>query len=350
MRRVGWMYPCRMISRLLGAEACLKAGADDKDGEGESCLEKRSLGRTGLTVSALGFGASPLGGVFGRVDEAEGIRAVHYAIDEGINLFDVSPYYGLTRAESVLGRALVGRRQQVILATKAGRITENHFDFSKAGIKRSVEESLRRLHTDYVDILQAHDIEFGAPSQVFGEAYEALQELKQEGKCRFIGMTAYPLSVLKAAISHCQLDVIISYGHFCLYNTLLVSDLAPLARQKGTGIINASPTGMGLLTPKELPEWHPAPAALAAACKRAVAECAADGVKAVDVALQYVYRQRSIPTTLVGMSKISHVRQNVEAVCRPLDGAVLQRVKEVLQPMRDAVWPSGTHQAEYERM
>src|SRR2546421_11501277 len=102
----------------------------------------RPLGRTGLEVSILGFGASPLGGVFGEIDESEAVRAVHAAIDLGVNLFDVSPYYGLTRAESVVGRALKQiPRHRFILATKVGRYGASDFDFSAGRTEQSVEES-----------------------------------------------------------------------------------------------------------------------------------------------------------------------------------------------------------------
>src|SRR3954447_9657004 len=145
-------------------------------------MRMRELGRTGLKVSAVSYGASPLGGVFGDVDEEAGIACVHRALDLGINLIDVSPYYGITRAETVLGRALRGgRRDRVILCTKAGRISDTEFDFSAAHVTRSLEDSLRRLGTDYVDVLQAHDIEFADDfEQVFTETAEALDRLKQQ--------------------------------------------------------------------------------------------------------------------------------------------------------------------------
>lgn len=115
-------------------------------------MEYRTLGKTGLKVSALGFGASPLGGVFGDIDEAEGIRAVHAAVDLGINFFDVSPYYGLTRAETVLGKALKEiPRDRYYVATKVGRYGADQFDFSARRVAASVDESLARLNVDYSD-------------------------------------------------------------------------------------------------------------------------------------------------------------------------------------------------------
>src|SRR4051812_27551035 len=106
-------------------------------------MQTRPLGETGLNVSMLGFGASPLGGVFGEVEDAEGVRAVHAAIDLGINLFDVAPYYGLTRAETALGNGLRGiPRDKFVLATKVGRYGPAEFDFTAERVLRSIDESL----------------------------------------------------------------------------------------------------------------------------------------------------------------------------------------------------------------
>src|SRR3954454_18480260 len=114
-------------------------------------MEYRQLGKTVLQVSVLGYGASPLGGVFRDVDEPEGLRTVHIALDLGINFIDVSPYYGLTRAETVLGKALRGiARDRYFLATKVGRYGEDRFDFSAARVTRSVDESLERLGVDHL--------------------------------------------------------------------------------------------------------------------------------------------------------------------------------------------------------
>src|SRR6516165_3228306 len=123
-------------------------------------MDYATLGRTGLRVSKLGFGASPLGDVFGPADEAETTRAVHCAIDLGINYSDVAPYYGRTLAETRLGIALKGRRDRAIVSSKCGRYDVAQFDFSASRIRRSIDESLRRLQTDYLDIFLAHDIEF----------------------------------------------------------------------------------------------------------------------------------------------------------------------------------------------
>src|SRR4051812_27890784 len=127
-------------------------------------MQYRQLGQTDMQVSCLSYGASPLGSVFRSVNEDTGIRTVNTALDRGINFIDVSPYYGLTKAETVLGKALQGvPRERYFLATKVGRYgsTMQDFDFSAARVTRSVDESLARLSVGHVDIIQCHDIEFG---------------------------------------------------------------------------------------------------------------------------------------------------------------------------------------------
>ena len=151
-------------------------------------IETRILGRTSLRVSVVSFGASPLGNVFRLTDPAEGVAAVHFAIDRGINFFDVSPYYGMTVAESRLGEALEGYRDRVVLATKCGRYGDDEFDFSAPTVITRFEDSLRRLRTDHVDLLQAHDVEFGDVNQIVNETIPALRKLQQQGKARYVGI------------------------------------------------------------------------------------------------------------------------------------------------------------------
>ncbi|CAN5796816.1 hypothetical protein BH24BAC1_BH24BAC1_37950 [soil metagenome] len=148
----------------------------------EQRMEYRRLGITDLDVSVLGFGSSPLGNVFEEADEGEGVRAVLLAIDHGINFFDVAPFYGYTLAEERLGRALEGKRQEVFLATKCGRY--EHFDFSYQRVLESIDESLARLKTDYVDLYQLHDIEFVDREQILHEAIPAALKVKESGKAR----------------------------------------------------------------------------------------------------------------------------------------------------------------------
>jgi L-galactose dehydrogenase len=306
-------------------------------------MELRELGRTGLKVSPLGFGGAPLGGMYGGLEESEAIASLHHAIDAGINLVDTSPYYGPLHSEVLLGKALQGGwRKRVLLATKVGRIDRAVFDFSAGFVVRSMEDSLQRLQTDYVDIFQAHDIEFADDlDRVFTESAEALYRLKKQGKCRFIGMTGLPVAVLRRAIETCDLDVVISYCHCTLLDTTLLTDLLDVAERRGVGIINASPLAMGLLTEAGPPEWHPADPEIKLAARKAATLCTERGADLSTLALVQVLREERLATTLVGMKRRSEVDRNLQAMNEKLDEALLADVLKILAPVKDRTWPSG---------
>jgi hypothetical protein len=175
-------------------------------------MRYRKLGRTDLEVSVLGFGASPLGDVFSVTNPVESNLAVHYAIERGMNLFDVSPYYGVTLAEQRLGVALAGVRHKVILATKCGRYGADDFDFSARKVVAGVCDSLVRLKTDYIDLLQVHDVEFGDVDQIVNETLPALRALQQQGKARYIGITGYSLQTLVSIAKSAPVDSILHWG------------------------------------------------------------------------------------------------------------------------------------------
>jgi L-galactose dehydrogenase len=304
-------------------------------------MERRRLGRTGAEVSVLAFGGSPLGGVFGRIDESEAAATVHAAIDAGINYFDVAPYYG--NAEEVLGRALGSRRDEVILATKAGRYPDG-FDFSRSRIIASVEESLRRLRTDHLDVLIAHDIEFGDLDRILDETYSALLELKQAGKCRWIGMSGYPLPALRRVMAAPHLDMLLAYCHLCLCDTSLAEGLAPHAAMAGVGLISASPLSMGLLTDEGPPAFHPASEELRAAARKAAAWCRARGVSLSRLALQFAVDEaarRGVTATLVGMADRRVLQSNLDALNGARYPESTEAVRSIFAAVAERTWATG---------
>jgi L-galactose dehydrogenase len=311
-------------------------------------MRTNTLGNTGLKVSALGFGGGPLGGFYGGFEEAESIRALHLAIDRGVNLVDTSPYYGGGKSEEILGKGLKGGwRDKVVLATKCGRIAKDQFNFTAKYIKESCETSLRLLQTDHVDILQAHDIEFEPNlDMVFTETFHALQDLKRQGKCRFIGMTGYPIRLLAQAIETCKLDVIISYCHATLLDDGMQTDLIPVAQKHGTGIINASAMCMGLLTMAGPQDWHPAPEAVKIACRKAADVCKKHGADLAQLAMQYPLMDNRIATTLVGMKTPAEVESNLVAEATPVNRELLDEVLAALAPVKNQRWDSGLFKAQ----
>jgi L-galactose dehydrogenase len=287
-------------------------------------MEYRQLGRTALTVSTVGFGASPLGDVFGLTDPDEAVSAVHFAIDQGINFFDVSPYYGLTLAETRLGKALQGRRERVVLATKCGRYGDELFDFSAARITRSIDESLTRLRTEYVDLLQAHDVEFGDARQIVEETIPAMRALQQAGKVRAIGISGYSLPVLISIAEQAQVDTILTYCHHNLLIAEIEETLLPVAERLGIGVINASALHMGLLTENAPPHWHPAPLAVRSAAKQVMELCREYGLNGSEVALRFCF---GFPL---------HMREDLR---------LMAEIRRVVAPVHNYVWPSGAGKA-----
>lgn len=301
----------------------------------------RALGKTGLDVSILGFGASPLGGSFGPIDEEEGIRSVHAALDLGVNVFDVSPYYGLTRAETVLGRALsTVNRDRFVLATKVGRYGSADFDFSADRIVRSCEASLRRLNVDIIDIFQCHDIEFVPLSRIVDEAIPAMRLLQEQGKARFVGVTGLPLNVYRSVLARTDLDVVLSYCHLTLFDTSLL-DLVPLLKEREVGVLNAAPFSMGLLTNRPAPEWHPAPADVRAECARSAAMWDQRGFDIAEIALQFSLSESRIAATFVGMATVADVQRNVSWSEKDPDPHLLAAARDSLSSIRNRTWQSG---------
>lgn len=304
-------------------------------------MEYRQLGETELRISVLGFGASPLGDVFRKTTPEERNGAVHLAVDRGINFFDVSPYYGITLAEERLGVALEGRREKVVLATKCGRYGGSEFDFSAAKITAEFENSLKRLRTDHVDLLQAHDVEFGHVSQIVEETLPAMRRLQEQGKARYIGITGYSLKNLMEIAGKAKVDSILSY---CRYNLLITDmdrELVPFAKKHGVGVINASPLHMGIVTERGAPEWHPAPQAVRDAGQQIVALCKARGVDASEVALKFCLDYAGAASTLVGLSSREHVERNLKAMELKVDAELLAEIAKVVAPVKDVTWASG---------
>ncbi|GAA0234864.1 aldo/keto reductase [Cryptosporangium japonicum] len=295
-------------------------------------------------MSALALGAAALGGEYGPIDPGVARATVRAALDEGITLIDTSPYYGRTTSESVLGEALRGvPRDSYRLATKVGRYDVDEFDFSAARVVRSVEESLRRLRTDHVEVIQCHDIEFGNLEQIVEETVPALRGLQEKGLVGAVGITGYPLAALVSVAGRVPVDTVLSYCHYTLQNSTLGERL-PFFAERGVEVLNASPLSMGLLTDAGPPDWHPAPAAVRAACAEAAAHCRARGSTIVELALRFAVRLPGVTSTIVGAADPESVRRNVRSAAGPLDEQLLSEVRAVLAGVHDVDWPVGLAQ------
>ena len=304
-------------------------------------MEYRKLGRTDLQVSILGFGTAPLGNVYGTTEPSGGKRAVHSAIVSGINFFDSSPYYGLTLSEERLGEALVGWRDKVVLATKCGRYRLDAFDFSAARVTASIDESLRRLRTDYIDLFQAHDVEFGDVDQIIHETLPAMRKIQEQGKARYIGITGYPLKTLVRIAEAVPVDTILSYSRYNLMITDMDDVLTPFAKEHGIGLINAAGLHMGILTQGGAPTWHPAPAAVHEAARKAVELCRKRGADIAEVAIRFCLDHPYVSSTLVGIAGEEQLKANLKLLQVQTDPALVEEIRSSLGPTFNYVWPSG---------
>ena len=307
-------------------------------------MDYRELGRTGMNVSTVSFGTSPLGDMFGPASEESGIAAVHRALDAGINFFDSSVYYGMGLAEERLGKALRGHRDEVFISTKAGRFGPDTFDFSAARLRASLEESLRLLGTDHVDVFFLHDVEYVDMDRVLTEGFAALQQFKDEGLTRFVGMSGYPMKALQRVVAETDVDVVLSYSHATLLDQCLGERLLPPATERGVGIINAAAVTLGLLTPgpsKIIGGQHPADAEIIEAAERVKAICADAGVDVAFLANQFAIQRSGCPTTVIGTVKPKNLDSAVEAASAPIDEDLLARVLAASAPVSRHCWISG---------
>lgn len=305
------------------------------------------LGKTKLKVSRISFGASALGGVFREIDEEEGIRAVHTALDTGINYFDVAPAYGGTVAETVLGKALRGiPRERFVLSTKAGKYTQpgsygsDELNYSEERIRKGLHESMARLGVDYIDIVHLHDFEYqgGAHTEsAFSEGFPALAKLKEEGVIGNVGAGIYPLALWQRVIAEAPVDAILTHNHYCINDTRGLELVEP-CRAKDIGLINASPFASGLLTGGSVADWHPADAEERARFAEATAFCEEQGTTIAKLALQFACFRSPFHTTLFSTSRTSSLLRNLEWSRSAYDPSLVEEVRKILGSIVGKQW------------
>lgn len=310
-------------------------------------MEYREIGRTGMKVSALSFGASSLGSVFRETKEGEAVAAVHTAVDSGMNFIDVSPYYGHYKAETVLGKALREiKRDKYYLSTKVGRYGKdgvNTWDYSARSATESVYESMERLGVDHIDLINVHDIEFADLHQVVDETLPALVALRDKGVVGHVGITDLQLENLQWVIDHVApgtVESILNFCHFTLNDDKLL-DYLDYFEQRGIGVINASPLSMGLLSRRGVPAWHPAPKSLVDACRRAVEYCDAKGYPIEKLAMQYSLSEPRIATTLFSSANPENVAKNIAFVSEQPDWELIGEVKRIIGDQQRVSWANS---------
>ena len=231
-------------------------------------MEYTQLGRTGLTVSRAGFGGGGIGQVWGPTNEQEAIAAVHRALELGVTFFDVAPSYGDGKAEEALGKALEGRAESVVIATKV-RLRADDMDDVDGAVRRSVDASLRRLRRDAVDVLHVHNrftehrgevLDSLSGNDVLGPVLEAYRGVQQTGKTRFIGLSAmdHHVPTMRRIIGSGEYDTVLAYYNLLNRtaqeppppgaNLFDNGQIIPLARSLGMGVIGIRSHAAGALT------------------------------------------------------------------------------------------------------
>ena len=308
------------------------------------------IGKTGMKISSLSFGASSLGSVFRETNEKESFAAVETAIEGGINFIDVSPYYGHYKAETVLGKALRNiPREKYFLSTKVGRYGKdgvNTWDYSARRVTDSVYESMERLGIDFIDLINVHDIEFqaalpGGLQKVVDETLPALFELRDKGVVGHVGITDLQLENLKWVVERCEgVESILNFCHYTL-NDDAITDYLDFFEQHGVGIVNASPLSMGLLSQRGVPAWHPAPKALVEACQKAAEHCKAKGYPIEKLAVQYSVSNPRIASTLFSSANPDNVRRNIQWANEEPDWDLVKEVKDIIGDQQRVTWANS---------
>jgi D-threo-aldose 1-dehydrogenase len=308
--------------------------------------ERLALGRTGLSVTRLGFGGASIGGLFAAVSYDDAIATVGHAWDIGIRTFDVAPLYGYGAAERRVGRALAGRpRDEYVLETKVGRLVRpldaippgadvdpqdaNYhrtepvglvFDYSADGVRRSIEESLERLGLDRLDIALIHDPDDHWPAAI-GEAYPALARLREEGVLRAIGVGMNQSAMLARFAREGDFDVFLLAGRYTLLDQDALPELLPLCAERGIAIFVGGVMNSGVLADPRSGsrfDYKPASDAVLERARRLAAVCERHDVPLRAAAIQFPLAHPAVRSLIAGVRRIDHLDEYPELMRRPI--------------------------------
>jgi aryl-alcohol dehydrogenase-like predicted oxidoreductase len=307
-------------------------------------IEQRTLGTQGLAVSALGLGCMGMSTAYGAASEAESIATIHRAIELGVPLFDTAEVYGPFTNETLLAKALQGRRDQVVIATKFGFRIENGanvgVDSEPAHIRQAVEGSLRRLGTDYIDLLYQHRIDPQVPIE---DVVGTMADLVREGKVRYLGLSEAGVANIRRA--HAVHPISALQSEYSLWERNLEADVLPVLRELDIGLVAFAPLGRGFLagTAKRAEDYPPSDfrhsdprlqganfdANVAAAA--IVADLAgAKNVTPGQIALAWALHKGDDIVPIPGTKRRSYLEQNVAAAAISLSAAELSQLDRAL--------------------
>jgi len=315
-------------------------------------MEYRTLSKTGLQVSRLSFGTMTFGG---QTDEAAALRIVDWCFDAGINFFDTANVYHLGAAETILGKALNGRRDKAVLASKVrNKMGEAPDDegLSRAAMRKAIDASLTRLGTDYLDLYYLHLPDYATPIE---ETLEAMEELVRAGKVRFPAISNYAAWQVCEVLWKCE-----TYGHHPyyvsqpMYNLIargIEEEYLPFCQRFGIAVVPYNPLAGGLLTGKHSRAsgptpgtrfdgnkmyqdryWHEDDFAAVEDLRKIASEA---GKTLVELAFAWLLAQPLVDSIIMGASRLEQLQENLKAAeTRRLDAPILARCDEVWKRLR----------------
>ncbi|WP_270171110.1 aldo/keto reductase [Paenibacillus sp. SYP-B4298] len=298
-------------------------------------MHYRQLGGSGLHVSLLGLGTNSFGK---RADQAASTRILHYALDQGINFIDTANIYAGTESERIIGEALRGKRQQVVLATKAGLVSgsgPNERGSSRYHLQQELEQSLRRLQTDYVDLYQIHTFD---PNTRLEETLRTLDDLISSGKVRYIGASNYAAWELMKALGISEQRgyerYVSTQTSYSLADRTPERELVPVCADQGVGIIPYFPLAGGILSGK-YGSGEAVPAASRAETdpsfsrfleprylqlgQQLALQAAAQQQSSSSLALAWLMRRPAVSTVIVGATSVEQLEDNIRSVALAAD-------------------------------
>lgn len=283
-------------------------------------MNTRPYGSTGKRVSEIGFGAWQLGNKqdWEAMSDAEAIALVHEAIDKGMNFFDTAPYYGLGASEVLLGQALRGKRNEVVINTKFGHGANGVTDFSASGIRQSVEQSLKRLQTDYLDSILIHNPPFDHLDGKYGH-YEVFEELKKEGKLLAYGASVDSREEMLEVLGKTKVGIIEVMFNIMYQET---AETFKLAHEKNIGLIIKVPLDSGWLSGKYngastfegvRKRWSPEVIAKRGAIVDRVRSIVGEETPMTVAALRFILAYPEIATVIPGVRSVRQLIENMSA-------------------------------------
>ena len=311
-------------------------------------MNRRSIGRTGVAVTELGFGGAPIGNLYSAVDEAAAAAAVHAAWDAGVRYFDTAPHYGLGLSERRLGRALADRpRSEFVISTKVGRLLDDNpaptgsdlaaggfavpdtltrrRDYSADGVCRSLEASLDRLGLDRIDIVLVHDPE-DHMEQALGEAVPALVKLREQGVIGAVGVGVNHWQTPLPFVTGADIDVVMIAGRWTLADRTAAPLLAACAEHQ-VPVLAAAPFNSGLLAspwpaPGAFFDYNPAPAPVHELARALAAACQRHQATLPHAAIQFPLRHRWVASVVAGIGTAGQARSDAGWATIPLPPAL----------------------------